>query len=66
LTGKEHKLTEVVESCQCNGSHFPLVGSCHAQDDDGETEQVDLDLGASREGSRTGKMLTNLQYTQII
>jgi len=36
-------------------SFFVSSASCCAQDADDDVDQLDIDLGASREGSRTGK-----------
>ena len=36
-------------------SLFFSPASCCAQDADDDVDQLDLDLGASREGSRTGR-----------
>jgi hypothetical protein len=36
-------------------NYFPLIAaSCYAQDEDVIADNIELDLGASREGSRTG------------
>jgi hypothetical protein len=40
----------------------PILASCYAQDEDVVADNIELDLGASREGSRTGKLV----LTQVV